>query len=53
MVSLRALERIVGLSDRAHILLTTGLPRPPSTCWFKFELSWLQQEDFQTMVKKV
>jgi hypothetical protein len=38
MVSVRALERIVGLSDHDPILLTTGTPDPPSKHPFKFEL---------------
>ena len=42
LVSVRALERIEDLSDHAPILLTTGLPRPPCTRRFKFELGWLQ-----------
>jgi hypothetical protein len=46
MVSVCALERIVGLSAHAPILLTTGLPRPPSIRWFNFELGWLQPEGF-------
>lgn len=53
MVSVRALERIVGLSDHAPILLTNGLPRPPSTRQFKFEHGWLQRDGFHAMVKKV
>lgn len=38
MVTVRALERIVGFSDHAPILLSTGLPRPPNNRRFKFEL---------------
>jgi hypothetical protein len=38
MVTVRTLERIVGFSDHAPILLSTGLPRPPSNHRFKFEL---------------
>jgi hypothetical protein len=53
MVTVRALERIVGFSDHAPILLTTGTPRPPSTRRFKFELGWLQREGFQDMVKRI
>ena len=53
MVTVRALERIVGFSDHAPILLSTGLPRPPTKRRFKFELGWLNREGFQTMVKKV
>jgi hypothetical protein len=52
MVSMPALECIVGFLDHAPILLTTRLPRPPSTRWFKFELGWLQREGFQDMLKK-
>jgi hypothetical protein len=33
--------------------LTTGLPGPPSTRQFKFDLGWLQRDGFQDMVKKV
>jgi hypothetical protein len=46
MVTVRALERIVGFSDHAPILLSTGLPRPPTKRRFKFELGWLNREDF-------
>jgi hypothetical protein len=53
MVSVRALEHIVGFSDHAPILLSTGLPRPPSNRRFKFELGWLAREGFQTMVKRI
>jgi hypothetical protein len=53
MVSVQALERVVGFSDHAPILLTTGLPGPPSTRRFKFDLGWLQRDGFQDMVKKV
>jgi exonuclease III len=38
MVSVRALERIEGLSDHAPILLTTGTPKSPNNKRFKFEL---------------
>ena len=53
LVSVRALERIQDLSDHAPILLTTGLPRPPSNRRFKFELGWLHREGFREVVKKV
>jgi hypothetical protein len=53
MVSVRALKRIEGLSDHAPILLTTGLPRPPTAHRFKFEIGWLHRQGFQNMVKKV
>jgi hypothetical protein len=53
MVSVRALERIVGFSDHAPILLSTGFPRPPSNRRFKFELGWLNRDGFQTMVKRI
>ena len=53
LVSVRALERIQDLSDHAPILLTTGLPRPPSNRRFKFELGWLHREGFLELVKKV
>jgi hypothetical protein len=50
---LRALERIEGLFDHAPILLTTGIPKPPSKHRFKFDLGWLQREGFHDMVKNV
>ena len=53
LVSVRALERIENLSDHAPILLTTGLPRPPCTRRFMFELGWLYREGFQDMVKRI
>jgi hypothetical protein len=53
MVFVRALERIEGLSDHAPILLTTGVPKPPSNHRFKFELGWLQRDGFHNMVKSV
>jgi hypothetical protein len=53
MVSVRALERIEGLSDHAPILLTTGTPKPPGNHHFKFELGWLQRDGFHDMVKAV
>jgi hypothetical protein len=53
MVSVRALERSQGLSDHAPILLTTGTPKHPGNHRFKFELGWLQREDFHDMVKSV
>jgi hypothetical protein len=53
MVSVRALERIEGLSDHAPILLTTGTPKPPGNHHFKFELGWLQRDAFHDMVKDV
>lgn len=53
MMSVRALERIIVFSDNAPILLSTGLPRPPSNRRFKFELSWLNRDAFQTMVKRI
>jgi hypothetical protein len=53
MVSIRALERIEEFSDHASILLTTGLPKPPSNHRFKFELGWLQRDGFHDMVKSV
>jgi endonuclease/exonuclease/phosphatase family metal-dependent hydrolase len=53
MVSVRALERIEGFSDHAPILLTAGMPKPPSKHRFKFEFGWLQREGFHDMVKKV
>jgi hypothetical protein len=53
MVSVRALERIKGFSDHAPILLTTGTPKPPGNRKFKFELGWLQREEFSEMVKTI
>jgi hypothetical protein len=53
MVTVRALELIEGLSNHAPILLTTGTPRPPCKRSFKFELGWLQREEFHDMVKAV
>ena len=53
LVSVRALERIVDLSDHAPILLTTGLDRPPCPPRFKFELGWLQRDGFHEMVKRI
>jgi hypothetical protein len=53
MVSICALERIEGLSDHAHILLTTGTPKLPNNYRFKFEIGWLQREGFLDMVKTV
>ena len=53
LVSVRALERIEGLSDHALILLTTGMPRPPCNPRFKFELGWLHREGFHEMVKRI
>jgi hypothetical protein len=53
LVSVRALERIEGLSDHAPILLTTGTPKPHNNHRFKFELGWLQCEGFHDMVKNV
>jgi hypothetical protein len=53
LVSVRALERIEGLSDHAPILLTTGTPKPHNNHRFKFELGWLQREGFHDMVKNV
>jgi hypothetical protein len=53
MVSVRALERIVGLSDHDPILLTTGIPSPPRKRPFKFELGWLQRDGFHDMVQTV
>jgi hypothetical protein len=53
MVSVRALERIEGLSNHAPILLTTGLPRTTTAHHFKFEIGWLHRQGFQNMVKKV
>jgi hypothetical protein len=53
MVSIRAFERIEGFSDHAPILLTTGIPKPPSNHRFKFELGWLQQDRFHELVKTV
>ena len=53
MVSVRALERIEGLSDHAPILLTTGLARPPCSQHFKFELGWLHREGFHELVKRI
>jgi hypothetical protein len=53
VVSVHALERIVGLSDHAPILLTIGIHRPPSARRFKFELGWLQREGFQATIKQV
>ena len=52
MVSVRALERIEGLSDHAPILLTTVVPRPQCKPRFKFELGWLHREGFYELVKK-
>jgi hypothetical protein len=53
MVSVRALKRIEGLFDHAPILMTIGIPRPPSNHQFKFELGWLQRDSFHDMVKSV
>ena len=53
LMSVRALERIEGLSDHAPILLTTGVPRPPCKPGFKFELGWLHCEGFHDMVKRI
>jgi exonuclease III len=53
MVSIRALERIEGLSDHAPILLTTGTPKTHNNHHFKFKLGWLQREGFLDMVKTV
>jgi hypothetical protein len=53
MVSVRALEPIDKLSDHAPIILTIGTPKPLCRRPFKFELGWLQWEDFQDMVKNV
>jgi hypothetical protein len=53
MVSVRALERIEGLSDHAPILLTTRTPKPSSKHRFKFEIGWLQWEGLHDMVKNV
>jgi hypothetical protein len=53
MDSVRALERIEGLSDHAPLLLTTGIPKPPSNHIFKFKLGWLQRDGFYDMVKNV
>ena len=53
LVSVQALERIEDLSDHAPILSINGLPRPPYTRRFKFELGWLHREGFQKMVKKI
>jgi hypothetical protein len=53
MVTVRALPRIVGLSDHAPILLTTGTPRTRSKRQFKFELGWLHRDGFSDMVKRV
>jgi hypothetical protein len=43
----------VGLSNHAPILLTTGIPSPPSKRPFKCELGWLQRDDFHDMVKTI
>jgi hypothetical protein len=53
MVSVRALEPIDKLSDHAPIILTIGTPKPLCRRPFKFELGWLQWEDFHDMVKNV
>jgi hypothetical protein len=53
MVSIRALERIEGLSGHAPILMTTRVPKPPGNHRFKFKLGWLQREGFHEMVKGV
>ena len=53
LVSVRALERIEGLSDHAPILLTTGMAIPPCKPRFNFELGWLQCEGFHEMVKRI
>ena len=53
LVSVRALERIEGLSDHAPILLSTGMATPPTKPRFKFELGWLLREGFQEMVKMI
>jgi hypothetical protein len=53
MVSVRALERIKGISDHAPILLTTGTPKLSGKHRFKFELEWLQRDGFHDMVKSV
>jgi hypothetical protein len=52
-VSVRALERIEGLSDHAPIILTTGTPKPHNNHRFKFELRWLKCEGFNDMVKNI
>ena len=53
LVSVRALERIEGLSDHAPILLTTGFPRPQCKPRFKFELGWMHREGFHEMIKRI
>ena len=53
MVSVRALERIEGLSDLAQILLTAGLPKPNGKSQFKFELGLLTRDGFVEMVKQI
>jgi hypothetical protein len=53
MVFIHALEHIEKLSDHAPILKTTGTPRLPCKCPFKFKLGWLQWEGFHDMVKNV
>jgi hypothetical protein len=53
MVSVRAQERIEGLSDHAPLLLSTGIPRPPGNHRFMFELGWLHRDGFHDIVKDV
>ena len=53
MVSVRALPRIEALSNHAPILLSTGTPRPPCKCQFKFELGWLQRDGFKNQVRTI
>jgi hypothetical protein len=53
MVSVHALECIKRLPDHAPIFLTFGTPRQPCKRPFKFELEWLQREDFDDMVNNI
>ena len=53
MVTVRALERIEALSDHAHILLSTGTPKPHDNHQCKFELGWLHRDGFDELVKEV
>jgi hypothetical protein len=51
LVSVQVLPRIEALSDHIPILLSTGTPLPPRRRPFKFELGWLNRDDFSDMIK--
>jgi hypothetical protein len=53
MVSVRALERIRGLSDHDPILMTIGTPKLLGNHCFKFGLGWLQRDGFHDIVNAV